>query len=286
MYIDVKNIFKVLRNYKLLIEAKLEEDLQREFGPKNKLKEACAYALLNDGKRFRPSIVMMVAKALNYEGDISDAAVAVEYFHTASLIADDLPCMDDDDFRRNKPSLHKAFNESVALLASYALIAQGYKSILNSYQKATLPSNILTTALELATKNTGILGATGGQFLDLFPPDSSKGALLDILNKKTVTLFEIAFGFGWIFGGGDINRLEDIKKLAYHFGMAFQIADDLDDLQQDKKQQELVNLALVIGVDKAKDIFLKEKEEALLLAKDLAIDSPEFLAMLSSLSCC
>jgi geranylgeranyl diphosphate synthase type II len=225
----------------------------------------------------------MVAKALNKGLDVLDAAIAVEYFHTASLIADDLPCMDNDDERRSKPSLHKAFNETTALLASYALISAGYRAIWQNSQKNKKDLNKLSVALEIATFNTGILGATGGQFLDIFPPNGSVDTLLEILNKKTVTLFEIAFSFGWIFGGGDLERLEVVKKLAYHFGMAFQIADDLDDLAQDEKQEQSVNLAKVIGVSKAKDILAKEKQSLVHIAKELALDSSDFLALVNTL---
>ena len=127
------------------------------------------------------------------------------------------------------------------------------------------------------------MGATGGQFLDIFPPDASVDTLLEILNKKTVTLFEIAFSLGWIFGGGDLERLEVVKKLAYHFGMAFQIADDLDDLAQDEKQEQSVNLAKVIGISKAKDILAKEKQALMHVAKKLALDSSQFIALVNTL---
>jgi geranylgeranyl diphosphate synthase type II len=103
------------------------------------------------------------------------------------------------------------------------------------------------------------------------------------LNKKTVTLFEIAFSFGWIFGGGSLERLEVVKKLAYHFGMAFQIADDLDDLAQDEKQEQSVNLAKVIGVAKAKDILAKEKQALMQVAKELSLDSLDFLALVNTI---
>jgi geranylgeranyl diphosphate synthase type II len=283
MPIDTREIFRIVESYRSEIENKIEKDLIENFGPSTVLKEACAYSLLNGGKRFRPAIVLMVAKALNKGLDVLDAAIAVEYFHTASLIADDLPCMDNDDERRSKPSLHKAFNETTALLASYALISAGYRAIWQNSQKNKKDLNKLSVALEIATFNTGILGATGGQFLDIFPPNGSVDTLLEILNKKTVTLFEIAFSFGWIFGGGDLERLEVVKKLAYHFGMAFQIADDLDDLAQDEKQEQSVNLAKVIGVSKAKDILAKEKQSLVHIAKELALDSSDFLALVNTL---
>lgn len=264
--------------YKDIIEKKIQEDLSSHFGDRTKLKEACEYALLNGGKRFRPSIVLMTADALKSENSVLDAALAVEYFHTASLIADDLPCMDDDDLRRNKPSTHIVFGESTALLASYALISAGYRLIA---QNARGSDTLCLHALESATYNTGILGATGGQFIDLFPPDDSEETLKEILNKKTVTLFELAFSLGWIYGGGDLDKLDKIKELSYHFGMAFQIADDLDDISQDDDTS--VNLARLIGVSKAKETFQEELKAMHTLLKELSLNSQDFLAMTKAL---
>ncbi|MBM3199287.1 MAG: hypothetical protein FJZ58_08595, partial [Chlamydiae bacterium] len=99
------------------------------FGEKTKLRDACEYALTNGGKRLRPLIVLMVSEALGNGLNVLEAALSVEFFHTASLIADDLPCMDNDDERRDKPSLHKVYGETIALLASYALITAAFEKI-------------------------------------------------------------------------------------------------------------------------------------------------------------
>ncbi|MDR3625103.1 MAG: polyprenyl synthetase family protein [Chlamydiales bacterium] len=280
---NYSEIFKILDEHKCVVEKKIHDELLT-FGADTKLKEACAYALLNGGKRFRPVIVLLCAKAIGKNCDVSDAALAVEFFHTASLIADDFPCMDNDDLRRNKPSLHKAFGEATALLASYALISAGYRSI---YKNAVImkegAEKAFLLAIENATQNTGILGATGGQFLDLYPPNQDVDTLKEILNKKTVTLFEVAFVLGWIFGGGDLKKISIVKQVAYHWGMAFQIADDLDDIAQDNTQEREVNLASVIGLKPATKLF---HEEIFLLKakmKELSLDTKDFLAMVSAL---
>jgi len=230
------------------------------------LREACEYALLNGGKRFRPALVLMIADALRSENDVSSAALAVEYFHTASLVADDLPCMDDDDERRNKPSVHKVYGEAIALLASYALIAEGFAGIstcVNALKKKNYHSRaswdaIGMLALENASFNTGLQGATGGQFLDIFPPDLALASLREILHKKTVSLFEISFVFGWLFGGGNPEALPAVKQAASHFGMAFQIADDLGDVEQDAANGRKVNVANVFGIKAAQQMFHEE----------------------------
>ena len=218
--------------YKKRFEADLVSFIEK-MGEKTPLRDACGYSLLSGGKRFRPALVLMIAEAIG-NCDVMPAARSVEFFHTASLIADDLPCMDNDSMRRGIPSLHKAFGESTAILASYTLIAAGYGGIYENAEKMRLCPQFAQSAdqravecLKSVTFCAGIQGATQGQFLDLFPPDSKVETLREIIYKKTVTLFEISFFLGWLFGGGDFSALPLLKKCAYHLGMAFQIADDL-----------------------------------------------------------
>lgn len=258
-------ISQILTPYKQRFEKALHHHIPL-LGAKSHVRDACEYALLGGGKRFRPALVYMVSDALKKNVDISKAALAVEFFHTASLIADDLPCMDNDDERRNQPTVHKVYGETVALLASYALIASGYECLAKNAQdlkksKAPFASHcdqICTIALENASYNTGLFGATGGQFLDVFPPNLDLPTLREIIHKKTVSLFEISFMFGWLYGGGNIDHCDEVKKAASHFGMAFQIADDFDDMAQDAKNGRKVNIPSVCGVQKAKKMFHEE----------------------------
>lgn len=250
------------------------------FGKKNRLRDACEYALLSGGKRLRPIIVMMVADALGNHLNVVPSALAVEFMHTASLIADDLPCMDNGDERRDKPTVHKAYGESVAVLASYSLIFAAYEKIhangeemrLSGLPFSSFADSATCIALKYSSQAAGILGATSGQFLDLYPPNQSLDTLKEILYKKTVTLFEIAFIFGWLFGGGGENQLDKVKQCAYHFGMAFQIADDLGDVAEDRE----INAAKILGEERAKALFQKEMGHFKQLLKELAIDTPSF----------
>lgn len=237
-------------------------------GPKSKLRDACEYALTNGGKRFRPMLVNMVAAAVNPNVDVSQAALAVEYFHTASLIADDLPCMDNDAERRNKPAAHIAFGEPTALLASYALIAAGYDCLAKNSQTlaaSTAPhagraDAIGLLAVQNISRNTGLQGASGGQFLDIFPPDLSWPTIHEVICKKTVSLFDISFVLGWLYAGGSIALLPQVSQAAYHFGVAFQIADDLGDIKQDALNGRNVNAAAIYGCSDARALVLKEIE--------------------------
>jgi geranylgeranyl diphosphate synthase type II len=250
-----------------LYQNRFENALQtaiEQMGEKTVLRDACAFSL-QGGKRIRPLLVLMIADALELGQNVMPSALSVEFFHTASLIADDLPCMDNDSVRRNRPTLHIAFGESVAILASYALIAAGYGGVADNGKILRLSPSLASEAdqrsmlcLEALTRAAGIHGATQGQFLDLFPPDSSFETMQDIIYKKTVTLFEISFLFGWIFGGGELARLPEVKQAARHLGMAFQIADDLDDSTQDACHEGSVNISAVLGKEKAISLFHQE----------------------------
>lgn len=248
-------------------KARFEQELSlaiEKMGDQTLLRDACNYALTNGGKRLRPFLVLMIAEALG-SCNAMPAALSVEFFHTASLIADDLPSMDNDSMRRGIPALHIAFEESTALLASYTLIAAGYGGIYENGK--IMRGNPLFAAsadaramecLEAATRCAGIQGATQGQFLDLFPPNLSVETIRDIIYKKTVTLFEISFLFGWIFGGGDLQKIPLLKMCAYHLGLAFQIADDLEDIIQDAAIGKGVNMVSALGKEKAISCFEEE----------------------------
>ena len=260
--------------YKEPIEKAIAESVD-SFGPKTVLRNAIEYALKNGGKRFRPIIIYMMANALGKGADVSEAALAIEYFHTASLIADDLPCMDNDDERRELPSLHRVYGEATAILATYALIAAGYDRIRLGAQQLKR-ADICSLALENASLNTGILGATGGQYDDLHPPTLNEECILSVIDKKTGTLFEISFVFGWLFGGGELHFLDEVKKAARSFGRAFQISDDLLDLEQDK---EGINYPAIVGKEKARSLLSHELQNYYATLKKLQIESSELLSL-------
>ena len=282
----------ILKPYQQLIEQKLKENIH-ELGPKNSLRDACEYALLNGGKRFRPALVCMIAKAIGYQVDVSQAALGIEFFHTASLIADDLPCMDNDEQRRNQPTTHRVFGESAALLATYVLISAGYACLAknahllkqSAHPLAHQTDHLCVLALENATYNTGLCGTTGGQFLDLAPPQLSLSLIQEVIQKKTVTLFEISFVLGWLFGGGDLAQLDLIKKGAHHFGMAFQIADDLDDMAQDLTHADSLNIANLIGKEQAKQMFHEEITQFCQILPHLKLADGDLQALAHLLIC-
>jgi geranylgeranyl diphosphate synthase type II len=266
---------------------RIEQEIAKSIlslGDKTKLRDACEYALTTGGKRFRPLIVILIAEALGNDLNVYESALAVEFFHTASLIVDDLPCMDNDDERREKPSLHKVYGEAIALLASYALITAAFEKIHSNAMVmqnsdtsfSSFSDRACTLGLESATHCAGILGATGGQFLDIFPPNQNLDTIKQVIYKKTVTLFEVSFVLGWLFGGGDVSQLEKVKKAACHFGMAFQTADDLGDMAQDEKNQREVNIARLIGKERAMHFFEEEMRQLYEDLQELHLLTPSF----------
>ena len=281
---------KIYSDYQNQADAAIIENLDL-LGPKSPLRDACEYALSSGGKRVRPAIVFMISKALGFGADVTYAALTTEFFHTASLVADDLPSMDDDDERRNKPATHKVFGEAAALLTSYALISAGYMGIAKNgvvfrdmgssqFHEA---DHICSVVLENAAYNTGLHGATGGQFLDLVPPNLSLSTLKEIIHKKTISLFELSFVSGWLFGGGALEKLPLVKQAAYHFGMAFQIADDLNDQVQDQKNNRKINMANVLGEEAAQKMFHEEHSAFLKMVDLIGLNTPEFQALASLL---
>lgn len=275
----VKANHLLLQQFQETINAKVEAYLER-LGDDTSLGMACANSL-RGGKRFRPVLVFLIADAIGRDASPTEAALAIEFFHTASLVADDLPCMDDDDERRGKPSVHKVYGEAVALLVTYALIAEGYHCLTQG--SPLVSDHARLVAIENVSRNTGILGCTGGQYLDLFPPDVSAETLQEVIHKKTVSLFEIAFVLGWIFGGGEIEQLETVKKLAWHYGMAFQITDDFEDEAQDAVHGCQVNLSLALGRSAAYGRFIEEIKGYRRLLDELSLASIPLLALAEAL---
>ncbi len=269
----------------------IEKELKGAFVGNSSLMKAISSALLSEGKRIRPLLVHLIADGIGFSQPVMPSALASEYFHTASLIADDLPCMDNDDFRREKPSLHRIYGERVALLASYALISEAFCQIeRNGALMRTGPFKdrafeVTTLALECAGTSSGIRGAVLGQFYDLERESTTLHELEEVIYLKTISLFEGTFLLGWLFGGGELDQLEEVKKLASHFGMAFQIRDDLLDVDQDEAKSVMTNYALSLGKEKAETRLFQELEGFEKLLKELNLLTPAFQEVGELLGC-
>ena len=230
-------------DYRSKVENKLRDSLEDFGNAQQGLRRPIEYALLSGGKRVRPLLVCLFADGLQKGREVLDTAIAVEYIHTSTLIADDLPCMDNDDMRRGKPAVHKAFDEASALLASYALIPAAYARIIE--------------------QRFGVGGILGGQYEDVFFQDFTQESVLGIIKKKTGALFEIACVAGWLFGGGARESASLVSAFAEHFGILFQIRDDLADLHQDDQEEKKLNYALLFGEQAAKDLLDQAFEQCI-----------------------
>lgn len=241
--------------------------LLKKYIHSEKIIERINYSL-KGGKRLRPVITLDICQSLcqNKEKGLL-MALAIELVHTASIILDDMPCMDNDYYRRGQKSFHIKYNVCESQIISALLMELSHKIF---YQHFSSDNLILATMFDIISKNLGINGIAHGQYLDLAKLDITdnkksakekldKPALKLLLNQKTTTLFEIAFVGGYLSGSKNIKNITKIKKAAEHFGLAFQIYDDFDDIEQDKKRLEInitdPNYVNNLGIDIAYDDF-------------------------------
>lgn len=201
-------------------------------GPEKKLIEAMRYSALDGGKGFRPYLSYAAAKLFDVdEACAIRAAAAVEAVHCYSLIHDDLPAMDDDDMRRGRPSLHKAFDEATAILAGDALLTLAFELLVDEATHKEAGKRLqLVSAL---SKAAGMHGMVGGQMIDLQSPglDLDTGGLTRLQKMKTGALIGFAVEAGAILGGADEQERHALLGYAHDIGLAFQIADDVLDVE-------------------------------------------------------
>jgi len=200
-------------------------------GPENRLIEAMRYTMLDGGKGFRPYLCYAVARLFRVdEAHAIRAAAAVEAVHCYSLIHDDLPAMDDDDMRRGKASLHMAFDEATAILAGDALLTLAFEILSDEATHKEAGKRLaLVNALARAA---GMRGMVGGQMIDLQSPDLDldAGGLTRLQKMKTGALISFAVEAGAILGGADESERHALAGYAHDIGLAFQIADDVLDV--------------------------------------------------------
>jgi geranylgeranyl diphosphate synthase, type II len=192
------------------------------------LREAMAYSLFAGGKRLRPALAMGAAEVVSgNDTPALPAACALEMIHTYSLIHDDLPCMDDDDLRRGKPTAHKKFGEAIAVLAGDALLTLAF-DIAASTGRADI--------VRLIAQASGAEGMAGGQVLDVL--NEGKAITIDDLRKihaaKTGALISVSVRAGAMLAGANTTQLAAIQAYGEHLGLAFQIADDILDVVGDE----------------------------------------------------
>ena len=197
--------------------------------------EAMKYSLANGGKRLRPVFCLEFAKTLGLDRkEALPFACALEYIHTYSLIHDDLPCMDNDDFRRGKPSCHKKFGEDTALLAGDALLNLAYETAAKAFGMEVADARV-ARAFTVLAKKAGVYGMVGGQVVDVESEKSDDCPItrekLDFIYRlKTGALIESSMMIGAILAGASSDEVSRVEQIAAKLGLAFQIQDDVLDV--------------------------------------------------------
>lgn len=248
------------KEYINLVNTRLSELLR---GENDIVYEAMKYSVENGGKRIRPVLVLESCKMCG--GDISsalDVACALEMIHTYSLIHDDLPCMDDDDMRRGKPSCHVKFGEEYALLAGDALLTYAFEVIAG----ADIDDTKKVKAISCLSRNAGFSGMVGGQVIDLQSEGKkiSYDTLREMHSKKTGALIRCAVTLGCICAGADEATTDALVNYADNIGYAFQAVDDILDVVSTEEvlgkpigsdaECEKTTYVTLFGVEKAKQI--------------------------------
>lgn len=216
-----------------LINSFLEKRMSRN--GISRVDESMKYSLFAGGKRLRPLLLMATADVINGSGyRLRSVAAGLEMIHTYSLIHDDLPIMDDDDYRRGKPTNHKVYGEALALLAGDGLLTLAFEVMLE--QKGVEPEKLIDVVREVAMC-AGNYGMVGGQTLDLDAENKKINGdeLRTLHSAKTGALFIAAVRSGAILSGATDEELLALTKFADLFGLAFQIKDDILDVEGDSK---------------------------------------------------
>ena len=219
--------------------------------PQQTLFDSMRYSLLAGGKRLRPIFVFDFCRMCG--GKWQDAvsfAAAVEMIHTYSLIHDDLPCMDNDDYRRGNPTNHKVYGEAIAVLSGDALLTAAFRYL----SKAPFSAETRIRAVQVLSECAGELGMVGGQVLDMQSEQRqcTEQEVLDVQSRKTGALIRAACILGTLAANGTEEQIHSASDFADHLGLAFQIRDDMLDVIGDASA-----LGKAVGVDEHKNTFVQ-----------------------------
>lgn len=273
------------------IEKIIREYLPKEEGFAKTMAEAMNYSMCAGGKRLRPMLLMETNRM--FGGDLELAKpfmAAMEMIHTHSLVHDDLPAIDNDDYRRGHLTTHKVFGEAMGILSGAALLNYAYETMFQAF--AAAPGDLrVVRAVQIMAEKTGIYGMLGGQSVDV----ENDGKPLDakmlqyIYHHKTSALIEASMMTGAVLAGADAEQIEKIEKTARNIGLAFQIQDDILDvtstseelgkpIHSDEKNHKVTYVSL-FGIEKAAEQVKQLSEEAIAILEDMSCKN-EFLNML------
>ena len=252
---------------KAIVDRELKACFPEPEGLASDVMSAMKYSLFAGGKRLRPILCMAGAEAMGGEfAHVLPVACALELIHTYSLIHDDLPLMDDDDLRRGKPTNHKVFGEAVALLAGDGLLTEAFSLMTVPELRKRVSPDVIIKVIDLISRAAGYRGMVGGQAVDI----RSEGKTADlrlvefIHTHKTGALITASVSSGAILAGGDKEQIEAITSYGRNIGLAFQISDDILDIEGDSKtlgktpgadeQKGKITFPAVVGLEKSRKL--------------------------------
>ena len=278
----------LLKNTAAAVEEKFCEVLPETNEGYSSVVEAMRYSFLGGGKRIRPALLLEFCKLFGgSEEEALPFAVALEMIHTYSLIHDDLPCMDNDDMRRGRPSCHKQFSEDIALLAGDALLTHAFtvsaSSIADNDRKIK--------AIGVLSRNAGYSGMIGGQVIDLAIENTpcETETVREMYLLKTGELLSAACEIGAIIGGADDEKIKMARQYAFKVGLAFQIIDDILDNIGDEKllgkpigsdaKNNKTTFVSKYGIEECRSIAAKLSAEAKEILVELSGDNASLIAI-------
>jgi len=254
-----------MQEKKKIIDQYLEEKLPLEKQNPSSIHRSIRYSVLNGGKRVRPILTMMTAELLGQPYQkVLPAAAGIELIHTFSLVHDDLPCMDNDDYRRGKLTSHKAFGEAMAILSGDALLVMGLDFICRNAEIEGVTRESVFAVLQNILEMLGTGRMLGGQVEDIswHHQKENPDYIEDIYLKKTSALICASLKTGALLFNASGEEIEALEKYGEKVGLAFQIADDLLDLQQDKKDDDKPTYPEIFGIEKSKEVAFQYCSQA------------------------
>lgn len=280
-------MFEQMRKEKIAhIEQVLEKYLPKEEGYAARVMEAMNYSVLAGGKRLRPMFMEETYRMFGGTEEVIEPFMAAqEMIHTYSLVHDDLPCMDNDEYRRGRKTTHAVYGEGMAVLAGDALLNYAFETACKAF-RMTEDTSKVGKALTVLSQKAGIYGMIGGQTADILAEDMESSSvteelLLYIHANKTAALIQSSMMIGAILADADTKQIHDIEKIGYNIGIAFQIQDDILDVEGTFEQlgkpigsdseNHKVTCVTLMGMEKAKEEVNRLSQEAVTLLRTLGL---------------
>ncbi len=244
----------------------------------NKLYDSLLYYFAKKGKMLRPKLMLTIGKDIKANLDyITEFSTSLEMIHNYSLIHDDLPSMDNDDYRRGRLTLHKKYSESTAILAGDYLLNEAFNYILNNEVLKNSNTDTTLAATGYLACKTNSFGMLGGQIMDLDNAIlNSYDQLLMMYEYKTSALFQCSTAIPAILMGINKDRLKEFEEVGRLFGIIFQFLDDIDDYEQDKKVQK-INIFSFKEIEDINELIVEYKTKLFFLLNKLNLDETKLL---------